>query len=51
MDFHNFFIVYVFEVKKSISDIPTELLCSGDLKNSGQLPVQKVLGGTGDCVS
>ena len=42
--------IYVFEVKKSISDIPTELTCSGDLENPGQLPVQEVLGGTGDCV-
>ena len=50
MDFHNFFIVYVFEVKKSISDIPTELPCLGDLKNPGQLPVQEVLRGTDDCV-
>ena len=50
MDVHNFFIVYVFEVKKSISNIPTELPCSGDLKNPGQLPVQEVLRGTDDCV-
>ena len=44
IDFHNFFIVYVFEVKKSISDIPTELPCSGDLKNPGQLPVKRFRG-------
>ena len=25
------------------TDIPTELLCSSDLKNLGQLPVQEVL--------
>ena len=50
IDFHNFFIVYVFEVKGSISDIPTELPCSGDLKNPGQLPVQEVLRGTDDFV-
>ena len=41
MNFLNFFNIYVFEVKKSIADIPTELPCSGDLENPGQLPVQK----------
>ena len=46
----NFFTVYVFEVKKSIADISTELPCSGDLKNLGQLPVHVVLEGTDDCV-
>ena len=50
MDFHNFFSIYVFEVKESISDIPIELPCSGDLENPGQLPVQEVLWGTDDCV-
>ena len=50
MDFHNFFSIYVFEVKKSIADIPNELLCLSDLKNLGQLPVQEVLEGTEDCV-
>ena len=50
MDFHNFFSIYVFEVKESIADIPNELLCSGDLENPGQLPVQEVLEGTDDCV-
>ena len=43
MDFHNFFSIYVFEVKESISDIPTELPCLGDFENPGQLPVQEVL--------
>ena len=43
MNFHNFVSIHVFEVKKSIADIPTELPCSGDLENSGQLPVQEVL--------
>ena len=47
---HNLFEIYVFEVKESISDIPTELPCSGDLENPGQLPVQEVLEGTDDCV-
>ena len=40
MDFHNFFSIYVLEVKESISDIPTELSCLGDLENLGQLAVQ-----------
>ena len=43
MNFWYFFNIYVFEIKKSISDIPTELPCSGDLENPGQLPVQEVL--------
>ena len=47
---HNLFEIYVFEVKESISDIPNELLCSGDLENPSQLPVQEVLKGTDDCV-
>ena len=47
---HNLFEIYVFEVKESISDIPTELPCSGDLENPGQLPVQGVLEGTDDWV-
>ena len=32
----------MFEVKESISNIPTELPCLGDLKNPGQLPVLEV---------
>ena len=47
---HNLFEIHVFEVKESISDIPTELPRSGDLENPGQLPVQGVLEGTDDCV-
>ena len=50
MDFNNFFTIYVFEVKESIADIPTELPCLSDFENSGQLPVQWVLRGTDDCV-
>ena len=42
MDFWNFFTIYVFEVRESIADIPTELPCSGDLENSGHLPVREV---------
>ena len=48
--FWNFFTIYVFEVRKVICDIPTELPCSGDLENPGQLPVQEVLEGTDDFV-
>ena len=33
MDFHNFFSIYVFGVKESIADIPTEPRCMGDLQN------------------
>ena len=50
IDFHSFFIIYVFEVKESISDIPTELPYSGDLENPGQLLVHEIQGGTDDCV-
>ena len=50
MNFRNFFTIYVFEGEESISDIPTELPCFGDLGNLGQLPVQEVLEGTDDCV-
>ena len=42
--------IHVFGVKESIPDISTELPCLGDLENPGRLPVQHVLGGTGDCV-
>ena len=50
INFWNFFTIYVFEVREFISDILTELPCSGDLENQGQLPVQKVLEGTDDFV-
>ena len=33
MEFHNFSTIYVFEDKEVIAGIPTELSCSGDLKN------------------
>ena len=36
------FTIYVFEVRESFADIPTELPCLGDLKNLSQLPVQEV---------
>ena len=32
--------MHVFEFKESIADIPTELPCSGELENPGQLLVQ-----------
>ena len=43
MDFHNFYTSYVFNVKESTADIPTELPCLSDLENQSQLPVRKVL--------
>ena len=43
MDFHNFSTIYVFEVKESIVDIPTELQCLSDLENPSKLPVWEVL--------
>ena len=43
IDSHSFFIIYFFEVEEFISDIPSELPCLGNLKNPGQLPVQKDL--------
>ena len=43
MDFHTFNTIYVFKVKKSIADIPTELQCLNDLENPSQLPVWEVL--------
>ena len=50
MNFWDFVAIYVFEGEESISDIPTELPCFGDLENSGQLPVQEVLEDTAECV-
>ena len=41
MAFHNFFSIYVFEVKESIADILVKLPCLSDLENLGQLPVWK----------
>ena len=35
----DFFTIYVFEVKESIVDIPTELRGLSDLENPSQLPV------------
>ena len=39
MDFHNFYIIYVFKVKESNANIPTELPCFTDLEIPSQLPV------------
>ena len=43
MDFYNFNSIYVFKVKESIADIPTELPCLSDLENPSQLTVREVL--------
>ena len=43
IDFWNFLTIYVFEVGESISDIATQLLCSGYSENPGQFLVQEVL--------
>ena len=51
MDFRNFSITHVFEVKESIFRSFTKLLCSGKLENPDQLPVSQVLKGTDDWVS
>ena len=48
--FWNFFTIYVFKVKVSNADIPSELPGLSDLEIPGQLPVQEVLRGTDDCV-
>ena len=51
MDFSYFSILFIFEVKESISRSFTKLTCSGDLKNLGQFPVLHILEGTtGDVV-
>ena len=50
MYYYYYYYYYVFEGEESIFDIITKLPSSGDLKNPGQLPVQKVLEGTDDCV-
>ena len=48
--FSSFFIIYVLEVEESISDIPSELPCLGNLENPSQLSVQENLRGTDDFV-
>ena len=50
IDSHSFFIIYVFEVEESYSDVHSELPFLGNLKNPGKLPVQHVLEDTGECV-
>ena len=49
--FYYFNILYVFEVKESVSRSFTKLPCLSDLENPGQLPVLQVLKGTDDWVS
>ena len=50
MNFWNFHTIRVSEVRDSIDDISTELPCLGNLENPDKLPVQDLLGGTGECV-
>ena len=50
MEFRNFFIPHVFEVKESTSRGFTKLPCSGDIENPGQLPVLQELEGTANWV-
>ena len=45
-----FFFFYWFKTKNYNSNINTELPCSSDLENPGQLPVHEVFEGTDDCV-
>ena len=49
-NFWNFYTIHVIEVRESIADISTELPCLDNLENPGKLPVQDVIGGTGECV-
>ena len=49
LNFWNFHTIRVFEVRESIADISTELLCLSNLENPGKLPVQDALGGTCEC--
>ena len=51
MDFSNFFISYVSDVKKSVYRSFTRPLCSGNFENPGQLPVLQELEGTDSWVS
>ena len=48
MDFNNFFIPYVIDVKESVFRSLTQLFCLGDLENLDQLPVLQELEGTDD---
>ena len=42
MDFHNFSTIYVFEVKESIVDIPTQLRCLSDLENQVNFRLERI---------
>ena len=46
MDFSNFFILYVSDVKESVYRCFTRPLCSDNLENLSQLPVLQELEGT-----
>ena len=46
MDFSNFFIPYISDVKESVYHSFTRPLCSSNLENKGQLPVLQKLEGT-----
>ena len=37
IDMHNFFTIYVFEIKETIADTPRELLCLGDFDNEPEV--------------
>ena len=50
MDFSNFFIPHVVDVKESVFRSLTLLFCSRDLGNLDQLPVLQELEGTDDWV-
>ena len=46
MDFSNFFILYVFDVKEAVFRSSTRPLISGNLENKGHLPVLQELEST-----
>ena len=50
MDFSNFFIPYVFDVKEFVFRSFTHSYCLGDFENLGQLPVLQELEGIDDWV-
>ena len=50
MDFSNFFIPYVFDVKESVFCSFPQLSYAGDVENPGQLPVLQELEGINDWV-
>ena len=50
MNFWYYYAIRVIEVRESIADISTKLPCLRNLENPGKLPVQDVIGVTGECV-